>query len=177
MTAPGLFHLQHVAQRKAEQEDQHARDQLLDGARGRYGARHDGHGVLPGIHFEAVEAAIHAVRGVAAAVEHHKRVAEGEVQRLGARVCLAAQFFAEVRLSASRWGSWSVRFLACPTIPNSRATSRYTSVEVDNMEQCSIMHIAPPQTQQGRPKHLARTDRVASPRSDSSRTLRKMRWP
>ena len=49
MTAPGLFHLQHVAQRKAEKEDQQARDQLLDGARGRDGARHDGHGVLPGI--------------------------------------------------------------------------------------------------------------------------------
>ena len=85
-----LLHLQHIAQRKAEQEDQHARDQLLDGARGRDGARHDGHGVLPGIEFEAVEAAIHAVRGVAAAIEHDEGVAEGEVQRLGARVGLAA---------------------------------------------------------------------------------------
>ena len=47
MAAPGLFYLQHVAQRKAEQKDEHARDQLLEGARGEDGARHDGHGVLP----------------------------------------------------------------------------------------------------------------------------------
>ncbi len=34
---------------------------------------------------EAVEAAIHAVRGVVAAIEHDEGIVEGEVQRLGAR--------------------------------------------------------------------------------------------
>ncbi len=103
----GLLHLQHIPQRKAEQEDQHARDQLLDGARGRDGARHDGHRVLPGIEFEAIEAAIHAVGGVAAAIEHDKGVAEGEMQRLGAGVRLAAQLFAEAANDVS-FGSGGV---------------------------------------------------------------------
>jgi hypothetical protein len=35
------------------------------------------------------------MRGVAAAVEHHKRVAEGEVQRFGAGVGLMALLFAQ----------------------------------------------------------------------------------
>ena len=57
----------------------------------------------PAVKLHAVEAAINAVRGIAATVKHDKGVADREMQRLSAGVRLAAHLLAEATTRVLVW--------------------------------------------------------------------------